>query len=475
MKKIFLMFMMSLLLVSSSFALETKLTPKEAKEIAKEAYVYGLPLILNYKTMYSYVVDDKSPEYKGDFNQLVCVARVFTPKDKAIVTPNSDTPYCMSWADLRAEPLVFTIPEIEKERFYEVQLVDLFTHNFNYISTIATGNVPGTYLLTGPDWKGQVPKGITKVIPSETQLFFSIHRTQLINPSDIDNVKKIQDAYRIEPLSTYLGTKAPTAAPTINFPRWKEGEQFKAGGFVYLDFMLSLVKTPQEEQALMQQFAKLGLGTEDKFDIKKFSPEIQKAIEDGVKAGFAEIEAFIAKYTSDPLASAKIFGTRDFLNKSAKENYSLENIFVMRAVAAHMGIYGNSAVEALYPTYVVDADGKPFDASQNNYTLTFKKGAFPPVTAFWSLTMYDGKTQLLIGNPINRYLLNSPMMEQFVFNEDGSLTLYVQKESPGTDLEPNWLPAPDGTFYVVLRLYGPQKEALEGTWLNPPLVKVSKN
>ena len=466
---------MSLVLISPSCADETKLTPKEAQQIAKEAYVYGLPLVLNYKTMYNYVVDKKSPEYKGDFNHLGCEARVYTSEDKAVVTPNSDTPYCMTWADPRAEPLVFTIPEIEKERFYEVQLIDLFTHNFAYISTIATGNVPGKYLLTGPDWKGKIPKGIKKVIPCEAQLFFSIHRTQLFNPSDIDNVKKIQDAYRIEPLSSYLGTKAPAAAQAIDFPKWKEGEQFTAGGFVYLDFMLSLVAAPQEEQALMKRFAKLGLGTEDKFDIKKFSPEIQKAIEEGVKEGFSEIEAFNVKHAADPLATAKIFGTRDFLNKSAKENYNFDNFFVMRAIAAHMGLYGNSAVEAIYPTYLADTEGKPFDASQNNYTLTFKKGEFPPVKAFWSLTMYDGKTQLLIDNPINRYLLNSPMMEQFVFAKDGSLTLYVQKESPGKDLESNWLPAPDGPFYAVLRLYGPKKEALEGKWVNPPLVKVSKN
>ena len=464
---------MSLVLISPSCADETKLTPKEAQQIAKEAYVYGLPLVLNYKTMYNYVVDKKSPEYKGDFNHLGCEARVYTSEDKAVVTPNSDTPYCMTWADPRAEPLVFTIPEIEKERFYEVQLIDLFTHNFAYISTIATGNVPGKYLLTGPDWKGKIPKGIKKVIPCETQLFFSIHRTQLFNPSDIDNVKKIQDAYRIEPLSSYLGTKAPAAAQAIDFPKWKEGEQFKVGSLFYVDFMLSLVKIPQEEQALMQQFAKIGLGTEDKFDIKKFSPEIQKAIEEGVKEGFSEIEAFNVKHAADPLATAKIFGTRDFLNKSAKENYNLDNFFVMRAIAAHMGLYGNSAVEAIYPTYLADTEGKPFDASQNNYTLTFKKGEFPPVKAFWSLTMYDGKTQLLIDNPINRYLLNSPMMEQFVFAKDGSLTLYVQKESPGKDLESNWLPAPDGPFYAVLRLYGPQKEALEGKWTPPALQKTN--
>jgi hypothetical protein len=143
----------------------------------------------------------------------------------------------------------------------------------------------------------------------------------------------------------------------------------------------------------------------------------------------------------------------------------------MRAVAAQTGLYGNSADEAIYPAYFVDAQGAPLDASQNKYTLTFKKGEFPPVTAFWSLTMYDGKTQLLIDNPLNRYLLNSPMMEQFVMNEDGSLTIYVQKESPGKELESNWLPAPDGPFYAVMRLYGPKKEALEGKWVNPPLVK----
>ena len=174
MKKIYLIVLAGLMIISSSFASEQKLTAEEAKQIAKEAYIYGFPLVLNYKTMYSYAVDKKSPEYKGDFNKLACVARVYTPEDRAIVTPNSDTPYCMTWVDMRVEPVVFTIPEIDKKRFYEVQLIDLYTHNAAYISTVATGNVPGKYLLAGPDWKGEVPKGITKVIPFETQFLFSI-------------------------------------------------------------------------------------------------------------------------------------------------------------------------------------------------------------------------------------------------------------------------------------------------------------
>ena len=475
MKKIYLIALASLMIISSGCVSEQKLTAKETTQIAKEAYIYGFPMVLNYKTMYDYAVDKKSPEYKGDFNKLACVARVYTPEDKTIVTPNSDTPYCMTWVDMRAEPVVFTIPEIEKERFYEVQLIDLYTHNAAYISTVATGNVPGNYLLTGPDWKGEMPKGITKVIPIETPFLFSIHRTQLFNSSDIDNVEKIQNGYRVEPLSTFLGTKAPSVAAVIDFPEWKEGAQFNAQSFAYFDFMLSLVKTPQEEQTLMKRFAKIGLGTDEKFDIKKFSPEVQKAIEEGTKEGFAEMEEFSKNNSCDPLAAAKIFGTRAFLKRSAKENHNLDNLFLIRAVAAHGGLYGNSADEAMYPAYFVDAQGTPLDASQNKYTLTLKKGEFPPVTAFWSLTMYDGKTQLLIDNPLNRYLLNSPMMEQFVLNEDGSLTIYVQKESPGKNLESNWLPTPDGPFYAVMRFYGPTKEPLEVKWINPPLVKVPNN
>ncbi|MFT5674608.1 MAG: hypothetical protein ACI808_000530 [Paraglaciecola sp.] len=478
MKKISVIALASLMMILSGCSTDAKntakeatLTPTEAKQIAKDAYVYGFPLVLNYKTMYDYAVDKKSPEYKGDFNKLACVARVFTPEDKTIVTPNSDTPYCMTWVDMRAEPVVFTIPEIEEKRFYEVQLIDLYTHNAAYISSVATGNVPGNYLLAGPDWQGEVPEGITKVIPFETQFLFSIHRTQLFNPSDLGNVEEIQSGYRVEPLSTFLGTKAPSPAAVIDFPEWKEGVQFNAESFSYVDFMLSIIETPQEEQVLMARFAKIGLNGEGDFDIKKLSPEIQKALEEGAKAGFAEMEDFNQKNTADPLAAAKIFGTRDFLTNSSKENYNVTNFFTMRAVAAYMGLYGNSADEAIYPTYLVDSQGAPFNASQNKYTLTFKKGELPPVTAFWSLTMYDGKTQLLIDNPIDRYLLNSPMMEQFVLNEDGSLTFYVQKESPGKALEANWLPAPDGPFYAVMRLYGPKEEALSGKWVNPQLVK----
>lgn len=151
----------------------------------------------------------------------------------------------------------------------------------------------------------------------------------------------------------------------------------------------------------------------------------------------------------------------------------MDNGYLIRAAAAHMGLYGNSGAEAIYPTYLTDAEGNPCNAADNAYTLTFPAGDLPPVDAFWSLTMYDGRTQLLIENPLDRYLLNSPMMDQYVIADDGSITFYIQKESPGDELEANWLPAPDGPFYMVLRLYGPGETAMTGEWVNPALVKIN--
>ncbi len=453
-------------------AVTQDLTAAEARAIAKEAYVYGFPMVVNYKTMYMYAVNEKSPEYKGPFNYLGCEARLYTPEDKAVVTPNADTPYCMFWVDIRQEPAVISVPEIEPERYYSFQLIDLYTHNFAYIGTLTTGNKAGKYLIAASDWQGVKPDGIDEVIRCETDYFFSVVRTQLFDAGDMESVKAIQDVYDLKTLSDYLGRASLGPAPKLDFPEWKEGEQFTAGSFNYIDFMLNLINPVDEEKELLKRFAKIDLGTNERFDITKFSPETVEAIEAGVAEGFKEIEAFAAKAAKDPLASAKIFGTREFLKKSAAENYGLYDFYVMRAVAAHMGLYGNSGFEALYPTYLTDKDQVPMDASENNYTLTFKGENLPPVKSFWSLSMYDGKTQLFIHNPLDRYLLTSAMMDQFIKQEDGSIIFYIQKDTPGEDREANWLPAPDGPFYLVMRLYGPDSEALEGKWMPPKVEKV---
>ncbi len=387
---------------------------EETQAIAKEAYVYGFPIVMNYKTMYQYTVDTENPDYKGPFSQVACEARVFTPQDKAVVTPNSDTPYCMFWMDLRAEPLVLSVPEMGPERYYSFQLIDLYTHNFAYVGNLTTGSSAGSYLLAGPGWNGEKPAGITDIIRSETGFIFNITRTQLFGPDDLEKVKAIQDQYELQPLSAFLGEKAPASMPLPDFPEWVEGSQFDERFFAYLDFVMDLLEKPGPgEDALWQDLARLGIGPGKTFRLDALPDEQVEALKAGVKEGFSDIEAFIAEHTSDPLVSGKIFGTREFLNESAGKNYGLDKPDMLRSVAAHMGLYGNSAKEAIYPTYIIDADGEPLDASKRSYTITFPEDALPPVKAFWSLTMYDGKTQLLVDNPLDRYLLTSNMLDDF--------------------------------------------------------------
>src|SRR5437868_11953974 len=192
-------------------------TPAEARSIVKEAYVYGFPVVDNYRIQYGYFVDTKNPEFKAPWNQIVNIPRVYTPADTAIQTPNSDTPYSFVGMDLRAEPIVLTVPPIEKERYFSVQLIDAYTFNFDYIGSRATGNDGGSYVIAGPNWKGETPKGVKKVFRSETEFVFAVYRAQFFKPEDIDNVKKVQAGYKAQTLSEFLGTAAPKSAPAIDF------------------------------------------------------------------------------------------------------------------------------------------------------------------------------------------------------------------------------------------------------------------
>src|SRR4029079_12983602 len=193
------------------------ITAEEARAIAREAYVYGFPMVDNYRIQYAYFVDKQGPEYKLPWNQLLNIPRVYTPEDKAVQTPNSDTPYSMVGMDLRAEPVVLTVPVIDKERYFSIQLIDAYTQNFDYIGSRATGNDGGSFLIAGPNWKGETPRGVKKVIRSETEYVFAIYRTQLIDPADLDNVKKVQAGYKAQTLSAFLGTAAPKAEPAVDF------------------------------------------------------------------------------------------------------------------------------------------------------------------------------------------------------------------------------------------------------------------
>jgi len=436
-------------------------TPTEARAIAKEAYIYGFPLIDNYRIQYSYFIDRGGPEYKAPWNTVFNNARVYTPDDKAIQTPNSDTPYSYVGADLRAEPLVVTVPAVEKGRYYSLQFIDMYTFNFAYVGSRETGNDAANFLLAGPNWKGDKPEGIKAVIPSETDFVFVLYRTQLFNPADIENVKKIQAGYKVQTLSQFLSKSAPPPAPAINFlkPLSAEQERTSLEFFNELSFILQFCPTNPSETSLMNRFAKIGVGAGKSFDVNSLTPETRKALEDGVADAWATFKEFKeTQLDTGKRTSADSFGTRADL----KGNY------LDRMGGAVLGIYGNSKQEAMYPVYFIDNENKPLTGA-NRYTLHFAPGELPPVNAFWSLTLYELPASLLYANPLNRYLINSPMLPNLKRDADGGITLYIQNESPGSDTESNWLPAPKGPFFTALRLYWPKAVALDGQWKAPPL------
>lgn len=439
----------------------TMLTPAEARAIAKEAYVYGFPLVDSYRIQYSYFVDHNSGEYKCGWNEIHNEARVYTPEDKAVQTPNSDTPYSFIGADLRAEPLVLSVPAIEKDRYYSLQFIDAYTFNFAYAGSRTTGNEAGEFLLAGPNWKGEKPAGIKAVIRSETELVLVLYRTQLFKPSDIDNVKKIQAGYKVQPLSKFLRQPAAPAAPKIDFfkPLSAEQQRKSVDFFGVLNFVLQFCPTHPSEKDLRERFTKLGIGSSNPFDATKLSAEVRTAVEEGIADAWKEF----ADYKRNELDTGKRTSADGFGTRAHMKGY------IDRMSAAILGIYGNSKEEALYPVYFADSDGQALDGAKGHYTLRFPPQQLPPVNAFWSLTMYQLPQSLLVANSLHRYLINSPMLPDLKRDADGGLTLYLQHDSPGKDKESNWLPAPNGPFLAVVRLYWPKDEALSGKWKSPPL------
>lgn len=437
------------------------LSAEEARALAREAYIYGFPMVDNYRIQHSYFVDKGGAEYKAPWNVIFNNARVYTPADTAIQTPNSDTPYSYVGADLWAEPLVITVPEVEEGRYYSLQFIDMYTFNFAYVGSRATGNGAGSFLLAGPNWQGEKPAGVKEVIRSETQFAFVLYRTQLFGPGDIGNVERIQAGYRVEPLSAFLGQPAPAASAGVDFlkPLTPDAQKTSPEFFDILGFLLQFCPVNPAETEIRARFAKLGIGGGRTFDAAAMSQQMRAAVE----AGMADAWATFAEFKKTEIdtgkrSSSDSFGTRAHLNGD----------YLSRMAGAVLGIYGNSKDEAIYPVYFTDANQQPTTGA-NRYTLRFVPDGLPPVNAFWSLTLYKLPESLLSANRLNRYLINSPMLPDLVKDADGGLTLYIQNESPGADKEANWLPAPEGLFFLAMRLYWPKEQALDGTWKAPPL------
>src|SRR3984893_10321996 len=227
----------------------------KAKDIAEAGFIYGLPIVMNYGVMYEYAIDRNSGQFKAPFNQIKNEPDVFTYKDTAIPTPNSDTPYSFVWMDLRAEPIVLSVPAVDPKRSYAVMLCDGNTYNFGYIGSRTTGSEAGDYMVVGPDWKGAAPPGIKKVFRSSTQLSLAGYRTQLFNAEALDNVKEVQAGSKGQTLSAYLKQPAPPPAPAIDFPKIDK-ELVKTNFFEFLDFALQLAPAEPNEKEIRAKLAR---------------------------------------------------------------------------------------------------------------------------------------------------------------------------------------------------------------------------
>jgi hypothetical protein len=444
---------------------DPSLTAAEMRAIASEAYVYSFPMMMGYRYAYATYLQPASPAYRGPANagpygEAVTLDHRF----RDVITPNADTPYSFALLDLRAGPVVLSVPAVT-DRYYVMQFEDLYGQNDFYVGSRSTGSAAGTYFLAGPGWHGAVPEGFSGSHRFETDLVFVIGRSQLLGGADAPVLAAIMRQYRIAPYEEFTGGEAPELPP-FDWPQWDD-EASRDERFVrYLDALLPLCQPPHpDESEMLARFARIGIGPGLDADVETLPADIRVALADGVAAARAELAT-----VSEGLGS-NVNGWQSMNAFGDRRAYAGD--YLRRAAESMVGWGGNDRVEASYPMARVDADGKPFDGN-GKYRL--RLDTLPPVKAFWSVTMYDtsydGTAGYLVENPIDRYLINA-LTEGLVLDRDGSLTITMQRTEPEDPVErANWLPTPDGRFYLALRMYWPEPAALDGTWVVPPVVRV---
>jgi hypothetical protein len=422
-------------------------SPTEARAVAKDAYIYAFAMLESYQTWRSQAVDASAKGYVGGFNVFRHYSEPFTPDNHDIVTPNNDTPYSWAWLDLRAEPMVVSVPAVPKDRYYVMQWIDLFTYNFAYIGVRSTGFDAGTYMIAGPKWVGPTPAGVKQVFKAETEIVGTLTRTALQGPEDVPNVKALQAQYKLQPLSAFLGQPAPPPAAPISFPSYDKSRARSHDFIGYLNFLLQFADPPEpSEVEIRKRFEEIGIAPGKVWDASAIDPVQLAAIDAGVKDGQDAIDAEAAK----TFGSNGLFGSREELGGN----------YIKRDVAAMKGLYGNSVEEAWYGGYVGDGTKSSF--------IHFSKAELPPAKFFWSATLYTLPDRFLYANPLNRYSIGD-RTKGLVYGEDGSLTVYVGNTTPGKEKESNWLPAPAAKYSLVARIYGPSEAAMTGKWQLPPL------
>jgi hypothetical protein len=447
-----------------SAATSTALPSDQIGEVATSAYIYAYPLVLMELTRRVQTnVADTRTFAKAPINQFANLPAFPDATYTDVVRPNNDTLYSLLWFDVSKEPLLISVPD-SGGRYYMLPMLDMWTDVFDSPGKRTTGTSAQLLAIVGPDWQGQLPAE-AKRIHSPTAIGWICGRTQTNGKADYDAVHKFQAGLIPTPLSQW-GKPYLAPAGTIN-PDWdmktppvKQIEELSPAVYFALFTELTKLNPPHaNDYPILNQMRRIGIEPGKPFAFDRASPEIQRAL---TEAGPAALKMIKAKFPTAGIASA---GWRSIL--SAIGTYGAD--YLSRATVAHFGLGSNTIEDAIYPTAITDADGKPF-SSDRRYILHFDQGQLPPVRAFWSLALYDER-QAFAANPIDRYSIGD--RDKLTFNADGSLDLYIQRESPGRDKESNWLPAPaSGPFTMNLRLYWAKAEALAGTWFPPGVTLV---
>jgi hypothetical protein len=447
--------------LATPISAQPAITEQEAHAIGVDAYLYFYPLItMDLTRKQSTSIEPGKEIGKGPMNMFVSVP-TYPPADfKGVVRPNFDTLYSIAWLDLTKEPMIVSVPDTNG-RYYLLPMLDMWTDVFASPGWRTTGTQAANFLITPPGWSGDTPTGMTR-IDAPTPYVWIIGRTKTDGPQDYDAVHKIQAGYKITPLSQNYSPPTVTIDASVDMktpPKVQIDIMPAEKYFAYAAELLKVIPPHITDQPMIAQLKKIGFERGKSFELDKANPAIRKALQ-GAPEDAQQLMAW-----KIPTLARVVNGWS--MNTDTMGVYG--NYYLKRAIVAQLGLGANLPEDAIYPLNLADETGKPLDGA-NKYTLHFEKRATPPVDAFWSVTLYDSEG-FQVANALNRFAVSSWM--PFKYNVDGSLDLYFQNESPGSDKEANWLPAPKGPFNLTMRLYAPRSEALTGKWNPPPVTRVS--
>jgi hypothetical protein len=443
----------------------------EHVQLAAQVYIYGYPLVYNLHEIDGFANNVASIPFSAPYNRFGYARELLGPETE-FVSPNNDTLYVVAACDVRQGPLVLHVPDTGG-RYYVLQFVDAWTNNFAYIGRRATGTSEGEYLLAADGWTGEAPAGM-RLVSAPTGIFVIVGRLQVDGEPDLQVVHALQDQFTITPLSVRDGGEAPATpgAPEPD-PRVREDLQW----WERLRAALTSFPPPRADAQFVEQAARFG-ATAAKSPYVNPDPALAETLVAGAAAGQQKIEELVQgagqaavngwnsamhgfDYNLDHLG----LGT---LDRPDWKIHDRGEAYATRAAAARGGLWGNHGYEATYAMAWTDADDDPLGGAHNRYQLRLSPP--PPVDAFWSLTMYDASKFYLVANAIDRYSIED-RTAGLVTDDDGSVTIYIQRDAPDNGNRSNWLPTPDGRFRPLMRMYQPRADILNGQYILPAITK----